>query len=844
MTEHIPWIDHNNPNTTGSEDIDDDLFNEGPDDDADFESFNRDNDRNEKVRAWQTWLSSVANRTGLEAKRLARLTNRLRAVGKRRIPYQRPARSQYGLAPGNQQPPPPMETVFHDMESDMWSVGPPDDHGEFPHQFDYLTGRIDEAGMDALWTAYLATHDPPKVGFFGGMQLENSNTVRSGGGSGGGSDGRCLACLDFKKNPKAMWGGLAAIITTILGGSIAGYLGGTSGVAPGDVTPTSDWAQFDKSTVTVSWTAAAPAAVTNYLVSLTNISPSGSSPLPQLIYTGLLSASFVNVADGTYTVTVQTVANGIAGRASEASIAVIDPKFVDSAIPGAPSNVVVTIANTTDSVAALVVKWSAPTVPPRVGRYTALLISPPGSGTVVNTAKVVTPECSFTGVGINSYEVLVSAHNNVGDSATSKSNAVTVSAKVDLVVPPPRNLRLVPYLSQSTSKPGIAVLWDAPVDASTITAYSVSMTVGSTALDTQVTGGSTLVGYENLADGVYKATVVSENATYKSVDLSASVTLVAKNILSDALDWGLYFDPEELTKWKNANPVLVTTNETTFWVGALAAVEDKANTYGGTASYPEQLQLAQYLKTLITMPKAVPSLLVRDQLAARLAAATVPPFPLTPSAPGSEYADHLALWKAASTLADALGMGGQEPLRYKLFAIERVLQRYLTPDTAHERIYDPTVVPVTKQLDGATSDVETAQRFSFTKAGTVNGVWWYRYLEDTGPLTVTAWRGTTSVGTTTGDPAIKMGWAYLPFSSAVSVTANDKLLLGVFHPNGAYGKNVDSFTSSGRHSANITSPQSTPTEPNGMFDYSPIPVLPTKSFKDTEYYISPDFTPS
>lgn len=92
-------------------------------------------------------------------------------------------------------------------------------------------------------------------------------------------------------------------------------------------------------------------------------------------------------------------------------------------------------------------------------------------------------------------------------------------------------------------------------------------------------------------------------------------------------------------------------------------------------------------------------------------------------------------------------------------------------------------------------------------------------------------RGTSSVATATGDPAIKMGWAYLAFSAPKAVAANDNLIIGVRHPNGAYGKNENGFTHSPRSSANITSPESTTSEPNAMFECSKTPVFPASSFK-------------
>ena len=163
------------------------------------------------------------------------------------------------------------------------------------------------------------------------------------------------------------------------------------------------------------------------------------------------------------------------------------------------------------------------------------------------------------------------------------------------------------------------------------------------------------------------------------------------------------------------------------------------------------------------------------------------------------------------------------------------------PPTGESRLYAGTVVPPVTIAIGAQYAVQTAQRIDFTCSGFVNGIWWYRTAADTGVNTVTAWRGANVVGQAAGDPGTT-GWVYLAFTVPGAVTSGDQLLLGVHHPNGAYGYRTNGFTSRSVTAGCLTAPAATAAQPNGYYQYSVIPTRPALSYADTEYFISPDFT--
>ncbi len=167
-----------------------------------------------------------------------------------------------------------------------------------------------------------------------------------------------------------------------------------------------------------------------------------------------------------------------------------------------------------------------------------------------------------------------------------------------------------------------------------------------------------------------------------------------------------------------------------------------------------------------------------------------------------------------------------------------------TPAPSAELLYAPSVTPPETIAIGSQYAVETAQRVNVTCAGTVNAVWWYRTASDTGTNTVTVWRGGTAVGSGAGNPGAT-GWVKLDLTAPLSVSPGDQLLVGVHHPNGAYGYRLNGFTNRSVNSASgcLVAPASAVGAKNGLYKYSPTPAVPDLSYADSEYFISPDFTP-
>ena len=666
-------------------------------------------------------------------------------------------------------------------------------------------------------------------------------------GQGDGTAPRCLDALTFASANKTKW----AFIIAALGGtlaSIGGVLGATYGSAPDTVSATATW-DASSGTVIVTWTWPTPMSFRSTLVTLTDI----VDPTKTFVATvpgSVASHAFTGVAVGTYIVTVRNIMPGEAGPAHATMVTVAKAAAPTATTkPNAPAAATLAIVtDTTTGLRSILASWTAALTPPEVTSYkltitSTVTVNGAPMTTSTSIADVRTTERALSGLVAGTYSISVTAVNTAGESAAATSTAMVFTPTTAGAPGAPRNLRLVAYRSDATKKPGILVRWEPPADALGTIRYLVSFALGTPLEQLQDTGSSTSTTFADLADGTYLVTVTPRNETGTGTAASDTVKVTIASIPADSVDWGAFFDPDQIAAWKATNDPFPALDEATFWAAVRAAVADTTNAHGGTASFAEQLTLARVLAAWVEHPAALPTIADSEAMAKRLAALTTPPFPLLPTTPWAPYANRLALWDAAPKLRNAMNTVA-EPVRYKLFAIIRALELHLASSPDHVRLYDSTVVPPETTMLSPQYAIETAQRFAFAAAGTIPGVWWYRVGADTGVNTVTVWRAGTAVGEAAADLGAATGWVYLALRTPVRVTAGDSLLVGVHHPNAAYGTRANGFTSRTLAQGPLTSPAAVAASPNGLYEYVAKPTLPTLSYLDSEYFISPDFVPS
>jgi Domain of unknown function (DUF4082)/Bacterial Ig domain/Fibronectin type III domain/Lysyl oxidase len=138
--------------------------------------------------------------------------------------------------------------------------------------------------------------------------------------------------------------------------------------------------------------------------------------------------------------------------------------------------------------------------------------------------------------------------------------------------------------------------------------------------------------------------------------------------------------------------------------------------------------------------------------------------------------------------------------------------------------------------------VELGVKFSSEVGGKVTGIRFYKASTNTGTHVGSLWSSTgTLLASAKFTSETGSGWQQVNFSAPVAITANTTYVAGYFAPKGHY-----SDTSSGLASA-VSSPPLTAlassVSPNGVFSYSATSVLPTSSYKATNYWVDVDFEP-
>jgi hypothetical protein len=837
--EHIP--DHSGTIQTVPEDV----FEEGPDEDEAAEFRERDHAR--KRSDWATWLADPRNdlKTLIAARRLEIASrpprvqsNYVALPEKVFIPTDRKIRSVYA-SPSQVDSLPTHERVEVAIDRDDYDLGPTEYFTGYPDP-SYKT--LTDQEKVQRWADTLATVD------YQGNRAKEINRLKAERAAmlNGSGQSRCLDALKipgFKTYTKSKW----ALVAVLIGASVA--IGTAVGLTRGrKLRITVRWAAHGKSAVVVGWDAfdAGTDDGAVYAVSLINADGTSILAIKTTDRSGR-TVEFTELADGTYTVRVELIRSGEILGVAETTVVVASPTATPKAVPDPPTGVTVTVSPKAPlAVAGLTVTW----VPAATGDLaSSYVVSLAGVTPVVGAMTMTTAltSASFPVTTAGSYQATVVARNAAGDS-TAVMSAVFSFSPNSVAPDSPSNVRAMPYKSKS-GKAALLVRWDPPTAGVEVTGYRIRIT-GPTKKDPVITGVTQSTAISDLDDGTYSFSVASigpGGLESSPPQAGTPVALTAAKIDPDTIEWDVVFSPTDIAKWKAANDQMSAADETTFWATVIAAVEDKANDYGGPADYSEQLALAKVLVAWIPLPAGVPDNAVLNDLADRLVGVTTPPFPKQGPAMGqAEYSDRVALWRAASTLQNRLGTA-DEVRRYKLMAVLRALDRYLAPLPTHDRLYENDVVPPeTRPLNG-TLAMQTAQRVDVLVNGVVNGVWWYRIAQDTGTNTVSVWRAGVLLAEASGDPG-RTGWVSISFGTPVPVAQGDQLIVGVYRPKGAFGYGVreNGLTAGPRFSTlgHLRLPKSAPPGAgNGLYDYFITQAtLPTTTYLDSEYFVTPDFT--
>ncbi len=139
----------------------------------------------------------------------------------------------------------------------------------------------------------------------------------------------------------------------------------------------------------------------------------------------------------------------------------------------------------------------------------------------------------------------------------------------------------------------------------------------------------------------------------------------------------------------------------------------------------------------------------------------------------------------------------------------------------------PAVVSGTDQ-----SEVNLGVKFVASAAGAITGIKYYKSATDTGTHTGTLWSSTgKQLATATFVNETASGWQTVLFSNPVQITAGTTYVAS-FQSNGGYATTSNYFTA-----PQSNGPLTAPAAGNGVFTYGADNLMPTSSFKGTNYWV-------
>ncbi len=341
--------------------------------------------------------------------------------------------------------------------------------------------------------------------------------------------------------------------------------------------------------------------------------------------------------------------------------------------PGKPRNLNASADNGLVSVT-----WDPPSDGGVVTSYQAQLIHGQTMETIETLDIALSPilKASFTTkVEPGSYLVKIAATNDGG------SEFQTISVQVMEATPVKPGPGLAKPGVPTNAKAGyyetkVNVYWQPPVTGGAVESYRVELldSAGKVVFGPLNVGTLRMATFEKVPAGTYNAKIIAINLSG-----TADVTVAVK---PTEIDWNQVLTPAVIKKWQARMDAIVGMDQDLFWQQVFKAINDPLGTGQPgqqPASYKDQEVLASFLTKVVQQPKLPSAAQVavvgsRYQWAEKIAGTAQPKFPLKPSA--TPYADPIAVWTAASKLQNPLDTA-EQPLRYKLFGMERALERYL-----------------------------------------------------------------------------------------------------------------------------------------------------------------------
>lgn len=168
---------------------------------------------------------------------------------------------------------------------------------------------------------------------------------------------------------------------------------------------------------------------------------------------------------------------------------------------------------------------------------------------------------------------------------------------------------------------------------------------------------------------------------------------------------------------------------------------------------------------------------------------------------------------------------------------------WLTPASAATQtpqgLWDYTAVPNATFDDGGS--VELGVKFQTSEPVYVVGVRFYRV--DSGTVSGHLWDASGSLLRSAQFAAAPSGWQDVSFSDPQAMSPGDTFIASYFAPNADYAYAHYYFTNSGLTVGPVTALQSVDGNRNGVYYYDAASAFPTDSYRDSNYWVTPLWTP-
>jgi hypothetical protein len=141
------------------------------------------------------------------------------------------------------------------------------------------------------------------------------------------------------------------------------------------------------------------------------------------------------------------------------------------------------------------------------------------------------------------------------------------------------------------------------------------------------------------------------------------------------------------------------------------------------------------------------------------------------------------------------------------------------------------------------SAVELGVKFRSSQNGYIQGLRFYKGLQNTGTHVGTLWSSSgQQLATATFTNETASGWQEVNFATPVSITANT-VYVASYHTNvGFYSKNENYFTNSGVNNPPLYAFRNGESGSNGIYRYSANPIFPTSSYQSSNYWVDVIFS--